>query len=608
MRPPGLLVFAAFVVLLAFGWWLFADRVVERSVESTGEMLVGARVELESADVRPSEGSVSLTGLTVANPDRPMKNLFEADVIVGDVMLGPLLQKKVVVQRLVVTGVRFGTDRETSGALENPDPEAGALWREMDAWADAIDLPELSLDGLRQTVRTEAIHADSLATVRYAKSFLPRADSLRTDWESRLSALDPRTRIDSLTVVVEKLEAFRLTPLSAVRVPGLIREGRDAAQAATSLQTEVEALDASVRSGLATMVIDGDQITSLRTQDLAYARGLLNIPSFDAPTISPALFGQTAIAWLRPVLYWANAAERYLPPGLDPRNRPGPDRARARGTTFEFRQGAEYPAFLLQDGEIGVELGGSGATAGTYTALLRGLSSAPALSGQPMEITLGRVGTGGGPDGIALAAVLDHTGDAIRDSVSLSMAGLALPDVDLGRIGGTLGLGRGLGEVSLRRTGDQIAGQVRWTSDQLTWTPRTGGIAGEVGAQAPAIGSRAWAGQLMWRTLTGMTEVDVEIGVSGAMRAPSLTISSNVGQAVAASFRTEMGREIDAAEARLRAEVDGLIQPVVADARGRVDALTSQVGQPVSDQRAEVEALRSRLEARIADLVGRARS
>jgi len=47
LRPPGLVVFAVVLVLIGLVWWMFADRIIERSVEATGTSLVGALVELE---------------------------------------------------------------------------------------------------------------------------------------------------------------------------------------------------------------------------------------------------------------------------------------------------------------------------------------------------------------------------------------------------------------------------------------------------------------------------------------------------------------------------------------------------------------------------------
>jgi uncharacterized protein (TIGR03545 family) len=508
----------------------------------------------------------------------------------------------VVVRHFSVRGVRFDTERETSGALENPDPEAGRLWREIEAWADAIEIPPLSLEGLQGVIRTDALSTDSLATVRFARETVTRADSLRSDWEARLSSLDPRPRIDSVRAVAERLDSFRLTPVTALQVPALVRDGRSALSRVSSLQAELIDLQTAVEEGLATLSLSPETFRDLRARDLAYARGLLDLPTFDAPALSPALFGETALTWLRPVLYWVRTAERVLPPGLDPRRRPGPTRARADGTTFEFRRGARYPDFLLEEGDLDLVIGGDGAAAGRYSARVTDLTSSPTLTGRPMEIAVERTESAVGPRNLRLTAMLDHAGPVVRDSASLELIGVALPEIDLGEWGGRLRLGAGRVTFGLARSGERIDARFRWSSDVVSLLDASGAPPGASATLQP--GSREWAERLIRRTVASVGSLELDMAVTGDLSSPSLTVSSNLGSALAASFRRELGEELAAAEARLRVEVDQRFQPLRREAESRVEALRSQVADRVAERRQEVERLRARLEARIRELTG----
>ena len=102
------------LVLVAAFWWLFLDFAVERAVEYAGTEIVGARVDLASADVSLGRGSVVLRGLEVTNPERPMTNLVQSSEIVAQVRVLPLLEKKVVIDTMAIRGVRFGTPRRRS--------------------------------------------------------------------------------------------------------------------------------------------------------------------------------------------------------------------------------------------------------------------------------------------------------------------------------------------------------------------------------------------------------------------------------------------------------------------------------------------------------------
>jgi hypothetical protein len=187
----------------------------------------------------------------------------------------------------------------------------------------------------------------------------------------------------------------------------------------------------------------------------------------------------------------------------------------------------------------------------------------------------------------------------LRDSVGLAIFGVSLPQIDLSSIGGVLDLGDGESTFSFRRVGEEIDAELLFTSDDVGWT-RSGGTPPP--ATRPPLGTVEWARDLVWRTLTGVERVDLTMGLGGSLASPTLTISSNLGGALGESLRRELGQQIDEAETRLRAELEGHIQPLVQDARGRVDAVRTGVAERVAGQRQEIEALRARVEQRLREL------
>ena len=128
IRTWGLGVFVGLVVLLALFWVLLMDWIVERAVEEVGTEVVGARVDLDSADVGLFPVSVALFGLQVTNPSAPMTNAFEVGRIAAGVNGTPLLRRKVHIDELAVEGLRFGTPRESSGDERLEQEVEGDPW------------------------------------------------------------------------------------------------------------------------------------------------------------------------------------------------------------------------------------------------------------------------------------------------------------------------------------------------------------------------------------------------------------------------------------------------------------------------------------------------
>jgi hypothetical protein len=111
------------------------------------------------------------------------------------------------------------------------------------------------------------------------------------------------------------------------------------------------------------------------------------------------------------------------------------------------------------------------------------------------------------------------------------------------------------------------------------------------------------AQDFLWRAVSGIEDVEIEVRFSGSVRGPSLAIGSNVGQAVAQRLRRELGREIERAEQQVRAEVDRLVDAQVNEASDRVAGLQSDLENRIGAQLNELTAVREELERAIRRLV-----
>lgn len=126
IRWPGLIVFVALSALIVAFWLLIVDALVKRVIEATGTKMVGAKVELDSADLSLFPLGLALTRLQVTNPDAPMTNAVEIARIALTMDGLNLLRRKVIVEEMTMGGLKLNTPRTTSGAVQKPaEPPAG---------------------------------------------------------------------------------------------------------------------------------------------------------------------------------------------------------------------------------------------------------------------------------------------------------------------------------------------------------------------------------------------------------------------------------------------------------------------------------------------------
>ena len=601
IRWKALLPLAFVLTVLVVATVLFLDPTVRRGVEAAGTSAVGAKVDLASAHVGLGDGNVTLRGLAVTNPGKPMTNLFEAEEIVLDVALLPALEGKVVVDTVAARGIRFGTARRTSGALPRapgaPADEPSAVRKLVEDWVAQVRIPPISLSTLTQTVNVGAISAESLATLRAARAARDFVDTTRTRFTTGLQSLDPRPTVDSAAALAARLQGASLRTLGLGGARQAVSDVRRTIRDLDALNTKLTSFERNTRGDIDSLGGRIEAIGAARTADYAYAKGLLRLPTFEIPAIGPQLFSGLIAEKVGEVMYWVNMAEQYVPPGLERQMRKGPSRARASGTDVLFPRERVYPDFLARLAALSLAIGGEGAEAGEYEARLVGVTTQPAVYGAPTRFLVSRSAGKVGPRVARVSGSIDHRRVPVRDSLTARFRGIPLPTMPLAGLGASVALGDGSSELQLAREGDRLGGRWLWRSTTVHWVRDT---VGSPRATTPAM---RLVEEALWRAVSRIDSVEIEARFTGSVTRPQLAVRTNIADAVAGALKAQLGEEVRRAEEQVRARVDELVSAKVAEARAEGEKIRTLAEQRIAEERAKLEAQKAALEARLKELV-----
>jgi uncharacterized protein (TIGR03545 family) len=338
---------------------------------------------------------------------------------------------------------------------------------------------------------------------------------------------------------------------------------------------------------MATLARGLSDVDAARQRDYAFARGLLALPSLDAPNIGAALFGTRSLDYFQKALFYARVAEKYVPPGLQPWNRPGPKRTRMDGTTVEFPKEREYPRFLVKKGDIDLAAG-EGARH-EFAASFAGITSQPALYGRPATLDArGRLG-GDRPVSLSISALSRHFGASPKDSLAARVSGVHLPAISVPELPFVVNPGRSTVGLAFSLAGDRLRG---------TWE-----VASDDTARA---GSASLVETTVWQVVRGLSQLRIRAELGGTLESPTLKVSSNLDDAIAARLQALAGEALAKGQAKAREAVDRLVAPQVTALQGKVNTLQEQVVDRLPVERGRLDAMQKKLEREVKRLAGSA--
>lgn len=592
-RWRGILGLLFFVAVAAVIWLLFANLIIKSVIAEAATKSLGVEVAIDDLDLNLTGTFLDMRGVTVAHPTDPMVNVVDIGHARVQLAGGPLLRKQVVITNFVVDSVRGLTKRlRPAKRVEGGGFLPGAM-TEASRFADQFKVPLLSLTPI-DTIRALVMDPNQLQTVQRAKALAAHADSVKDNTVARVRALKLGETADSAEALLARLKGQSPRSLGITGTRNAINDVRRFTSRVDSTKRSIDNARAALRADADALVESVNELDAARQADYAFARGLLKLPTFDAPNIGPALFGQVSLDAFEKAMYWVSLGRKYAPPGLLPRESPGPERLRKSGTTITFVQQAKAPQFHLQRAAFNLTLAeNAGALRGAYALRIADVTSEPRILNKPTVFSLTREARGAGLESLLVVGTLDHARAVPTENIVVRAGGVTLPRFALPGVPLRLDLGKGASTLRFNVVGDSVIG--RWTvgAPDPTWSADT--------ARRRSLNTLE---SLVTRVLTGIDQVDVTADIRGTTAAPALAVRSNLDRAVADNIKRVAGEEIAKAEAKVRAQVDAIVQRETAALRTKIDSAIADTKEQVDGRIAEAQA---RLDKAKADLAARLR-
>jgi uncharacterized protein (TIGR03545 family) len=534
---PRVAILAVVVLAVRFGM----DPLVRWSLVSLGQRITSAKVEIGSLETSLARTEICLRDVQVADPERPMENLVEARQIKLGLETGPLLRKKFIVREGTVSGLRLGTERTTSGALEKAPRHRKPAKDKGDGGRDSrlAQLAETWLETLAAFLQDEiAEQVEQLESVRLARELARRWPREYQQMEDRADEL--KGRAEQLQKLVRGGARDLLRDVDSVR---------KALGELESIQREIAEFRGELDRLRQQALRDKDAIAQAREHDHQRIREQLRLDELRGEHLSDYLLGPELAEKVRTVAQWVRWARRYWPERAEP-----PEPVRARGLDVLFAGLQPGPDFLIRK----LALDGQGQLDHQpfqFSGTAEGLTSQPALYGQPAVLKLEVQGAAA----MLIEAVLDRTQEVGHDRITVECPELAEPRRVLGRPDRlALAISPGSTRLSLvlHLRGEELWGQVRLRQEPVELTPTV----------APRYGGPRLAADLR-DALARIRAVEVVADVSGTLDEPEWRLRSELGPQLAEAMNWLLGRELVAR----REELAALVQRRVDDELGRFE-------------------------------------
>ncbi len=604
---PVLTLLAGFGIYINF----FLDAHLKYGLSQVASSLNGAWVDIGKLKTSLLNCTFEMTDIEVGDPALPMRNRAAISRVYYQFLFRPILSKKFVIREASISGIRWGTERRTSGELPTvPDKPSGPAAVPGVLNGVMANLAQIAKQQAAETslgqfsgltpgnVETDIERlGDNSASSKQISEISRNLDLFNEQWQKSLEGLPTDKTLEDFKDQISMLSNSRPTNPSDFSV---------VVARANTLKTQIDDKSSELKKSHDLITSQSQSITKsfakiddALNEDINSIRAKLKIPSLNLKDLTPALMGPKVSHWLSQAIYWADLSRKYLPK----KSKPGSNRVeqkRIHGTDIHFSPVKSYPAFLLEKALIESNVA-QDTRAGNVTGSILGLNSHPPSYGKPTEFSLKGEFPAARISGADISIVVDHVTESATERAQIKIDSFPIENLILSNDPSfSVGIENASGKAAI----DLTFGE---NSMSAKFSALIAGIRYRSASNMPQLEN------ILTRVLGQLPAFEMAASVTGPFDNLDFQVSSDLGRKLASGVTVEFEKALSDLNGRIKQAVDTEFAFRKRDLISRSDTLRRDAMSPIKERLGQfqsfsktVELIPQRLEAEKQRLVKRA--
>ena len=544
LRTKGiisLLILAGLFILLSY---FLTDRWLESKLESLGESIVGARVEIDHLNFSFTKVMVSWDRLQVTDPKKTMQNMFETGTCRFDLEFWPLLSRKIIIEDFRIEDLRTGTPRETDGKLpEPPKKEPGYTDRFISSTIDKLnervvaELPVASFDFKQDLNVDSLLQMLDLKSPQRMQALKKELADKYQEWQSRLSSF---TFMEDLKKIEKQAKTIKPEQIKTLdQVQKTIVQVNEIKTTLDKVNKQINEAKNNFTKDLQTTRQELSQIDDWIAEDYNRAMAMAKLPDFSLQNIAGILFGRQVVARITQYLSYIGTVRHYaaMLKSDQPKEEKPP---RLKGQDIRFYEKNARPGFWLKT----LVLNGQTHDGLPLEGKASNITSNQAIIGQPTSVTI----RGGGKKGINFDfnGILDYRKEIPQENFKLNYTGFSLNGTRLSDsplLPNKIRSGTGRLESRLDLKGSRFTAMVTFIAQKIQF---------DYASQKP----KSKIEKLIQETLRGVKTVDFSVNIFADSSRLRFSVKSSLDKVLADQLKGTVNRELEKAKQQLKTRID----------------------------------------------------